>query len=306
VVAGVRGELLERERILREAASTEADSGPQERRSDPVVEADPLRDGEHVGAGRLAHVRDLVDERDARDQGRVRRELDHLRRRDVATDDGRVDARMQRLDDVGVRVLERADDDPVGVHEVPDRGPFGSELRVRDVADVLEAALVEPMTDGAAGAHRDGALHRQDDAAVDARELVDDRPDRGQIGVPGAGGRRADRDVDHVGSFDRLLDLRREGEPLPVALEQLVEPVLVDRELPSAQGVDLLGDDVAHDDVVPELGEAGTRDEADVAGAEDRDLHRGKPSGATAPEPSASDPWLWRAWSRSRAGRAAC
>ncbi len=47
----------------------------------------------------------------------------------------------------------------------------------------------------------------------------------------------------------------------------------MDRNLASAKRVDLLRDDVADDDVVPELGEAGARDEPDVAGAEDRDTH---------------------------------
>ena len=35
------------------------------------------------------------------------------------------------------------------------------------------------------------------------------------------------------------------------------------------QALDPLGDDVADDDLVPALGEAGARDEADPAGAED-------------------------------------
>ena len=78
---------------------------------------------------------------------RVRRELDHLRRGDVAADDRRVDSGVQLLDDVGVGLVEGADDDPVRMHEVADRGALGRELGVRDVADVLEAALVEAVAD---------------------------------------------------------------------------------------------------------------------------------------------------------------
>ena len=44
VVARVRRELLERERVLREAGAAEADARAEERRADPAVEADPLRD----------------------------------------------------------------------------------------------------------------------------------------------------------------------------------------------------------------------------------------------------------------------
>ena len=60
-------------------------------------------------------------------------------------------------------------------------------------------------------------------------------------------------------------------QPLRVRVEELGEAVLVDRHVPGAEHVDLLGDDVAHDHFVPELGEARAGDEADVARAEDRD-----------------------------------
>ena len=45
--------------------------------------------------------------------------------------------------------------------------------------------------------------------------------------------------------------------------------VLVERHLAARERLDLLRDDVADDDLVAELGEAGPRDEADPAGAED-------------------------------------
>ena len=45
----------------------------------------------------------------------------------------------------------------------------------------------------------------------------------------------------------------------------------MDRHPPGAQRVDPLGHDVADDDVVAELGEAGPGDEAHVAGSEDGD-----------------------------------
>ena len=66
VVAGVAGELLQREDVLREAAAAEADAGAQEVRAEPAVEADPSRDALDVGADELADVRDLVDEADPR------------------------------------------------------------------------------------------------------------------------------------------------------------------------------------------------------------------------------------------------
>ena len=108
-----------------------------------------------------------------------------------------------------------------------------------------------------------------------AGELVDHRPDGREVGVAGVGRRRADRDVEEVRAVDRLGDVERVREPLGVPREQLVEARLVDRHLARAQRLDPLGQDVADDDVVPEIGEARAGDETDVARAEDCDpAHR--------------------------------
>src|SRR4029077_17444126 len=83
VIAGVARELLERVHVLGEARAPVADPGLQELRPDALVQAHPARDLDHVRAGLLADVGDLVDERDLRRQERVRGELDHLRAGDV-------------------------------------------------------------------------------------------------------------------------------------------------------------------------------------------------------------------------------
>ncbi len=68
--------------------------------------------------------------------------------------------------------------------------------------------------------------------------------------------------------------------------QQLVEPGLVDRHLAGAQALDLGGVDVDAPDVAAELGEAGGRHQADVAGADHSDRgalwahEAGKASGA--------------------------
>ena len=67
----------------------------------------------------------------------------------------------------------------------------------------------------------------------------------------------------------QLVDVERERQPVAVALEQLREPRLVERDAPGAQRLDLLGHDVPDDDLVAELGEARARDEADPPGPED-------------------------------------
>ncbi len=271
VIAGVGGQLLERERVLRKARAAVADSGPEEARADTAVEADALGHAHDVGARRLADVGDLVDERDPRHQGCVRRELDHLRRCDVAADDGRLDPVVQRGDTIAVGVVDGADHDPVGMQEVPHRSALRGELRVGDVADVLETTLVEPVPHLLPRPHRHRALHHDDDAAVDLRQLVDHRPDRRQVGIAGVGRRRADGHEDDVRAVDGLGDVRREREALTVAGDDLLQARLVDRHFAATECVDAGDQDVAKHHLVAELREARAGDETDVSGAEDND-----------------------------------
>ena len=69
----------------------------------------------------------------------------------------------------------------------------------------------------------------------------------------------------------RFLDVESERESFRVPAEQLLEAGLVHGHAAGAQLLDPLGKDVADDHLVPELREAGTGDEADIAGAEDGD-----------------------------------
>jgi hypothetical protein len=177
-------------------------------------------------------------------------------------------------DGVGVGGVEGSDHDPVGLHEVLERRPLGGELRIRDVADVAEPTLVEAVSDLLAGADRHRALHRDDDLVVDLGQLVDHRPHGRQVGVAGDGRRRADRDVHELRTVDPLCDVGREGQPVTIPLEELVEPRLVDRHLAAPERLDLLHDDVANGNRVSQLGEACPGHETDVAGAEDGDAMR--------------------------------
>ena len=301
VVPGVRRELLQRDSVLGEAAAAPADPGTQEVRAEPVVEANPLRNLLDVGAGGLADVRDLVDEADACHQEGVGGELDHLRGSDVRAHDRRVDRLVERCDDARVHLRERADDDAVRVHEVLDRAALGEELGIGDVAHVREPARVESRPNLLAGPDRHRALHHEDRPLLERRERVDHAPDGGQVGVARVGRRCADAD-EHDGRRDDLLELGAERQPLAVALEQLVETGLVQRQAPGLQGLDPLGHDVADDHLVPELGQARPRDEADPAGPKDPNcglfpaLHAHEPTG-----PSGAGRARWQASSRSRA-----
>ena len=302
-VPRVRGELLQRERVLREARAAEADARAEERRADPVIEPDALGDREDVGAGRLADVRDLVDERDPRDERGVRGELDHLGRRDVRAHDGRVDALVQLLDDVAVGGIERADHDPVGMHEVAHGRALGRELGIRHVARRSRARArrggagrSDPFRPARCSSSPGRCAARP---AAARRRPSRRRPGRRRRSASAACRRRRRRprlpraprrpSVVKVSRSRFLLEELRRAPPRGSARRRLASASIFS------------ADDVAHDDVVPEIGEAGAGDEADVAGAEDRDSHA-----ATPLAPAASSLWRSRASSRSRAGRAAC
>ena len=68
-------------------------------------------------------------------------------------------AGVQRGDCVAVRVVERADDDPVRLHEVAHCGALGGELRIRHVTDVGQTRAVERGAHLLAGADRNRRLH---------------------------------------------------------------------------------------------------------------------------------------------------
>ena len=74
--------------------------------------------------------------------------------------------------------------------------------------------------------------------------------------------------------LDRLTDVGGERDALGVAGEQRFEAGLVDRDLSALQRFDAMREDVANDDLMAEIGEAGSCDESDVARAENGDLLR--------------------------------
>ena len=179
---------------------------------------------------------------------------------------------MQLLDPVAVGLVEGADHDPVGRHEVAHGRRLGEELGIGDVADVLEPTCVERGAHLLTGPDRHGALHDEHGIAGKLGEVVEDAPDVGEVRVAGVRRRRADADVEEVGVRRRLVRVERERHSLGVPLDELDEAGLVEREPSFAQRVDPLGGDIPDHDVVAELGEAGSRDDADPAGTEDPDL----------------------------------
>ena len=95
-----------------------------------------------------------------------------------------------------------------------------------------------------------------------------------EVGRPVLVRGRSDRDEHDVARRDRSRDVRRESQPLVglVALDEPVEPGLVDRQPVLLQPVDLCRVDVRSDDLVPRLSEAGTDHQPHIPGPDDADV----------------------------------
>ncbi len=243
-------------------------------RAQSMVEPNARGDVDDVRADELADARDLVDEADARGKERVRRQLDHLGRGDVGEHDRRVEWLVERCHSLRMLRLEGADDDAVRVHEVVHGRALGEKLRVGDVGDLAQSASVQGAPHLLARAGRDSALH--DERCLYAGgQLVDDGPHGREVGVAGVCRGRADGDERELGSVQSLADVEREAKALAHPFDHVLQSRLVDRDAAAAQRVDLVGQDVADNDVVTELRQAGPGDEAHVACSEDGDAAHG-------------------------------
>ena len=87
--------------------------------------------------------------------------------------------------------------------------------------------------------------------------------------------RRADGEEHEVGVSDRRVKLGREADPphAQIALEQLLQPRLVDRHAALAQLLDPARILVDAGHIPAELGEAGGGDEADIARPNHANVH---------------------------------
>ncbi len=164
-----------------------------------------------------------------------------------------------------------ADHHPVGLQKVADSRTLPQELGVRAVADVSVPAPGEVGLDGRSGAHGHGRLDDQQAGAVFGRQVLDDLPDAGEVGVAGMGGRGVDADEDELA---RRVGLRRivgEVQAIPMLGHELGQPRLVDGHVARPQSLDLEGVQVHAGDSVAQAGQTDGGDQADVAGADHRD-----------------------------------
>jgi len=88
------------------------------------------------------------------------------------------------------------------------------------------------------------------------------------------------RDENRAARTDRIGKIGAELQPSlgDVAIDDLVQARLVDRDFPLLQRVDFLGIDVDADDIVAEISETCAGNQADVACADDRDIQGENPT----------------------------
>ncbi len=236
----------------------------QELAADAVVEADTARHFLDIGTDALAQVRDLVDEGDLGGEERVRRILDKFRPAPLGVEDRRalvLERPVEFRHDTARARIARADDDPVGLHEVLDRGAFPQEFRVGNDSDFGSGVRIrDDAGDFVTRAHRHRRLRHDHLFAIDRlRDLARGLEHVREIRVPvGLARWRADRDEHGVRHLDGLRRIGGEGEApgLGVEFDELGEARLEDRHLALVQPVDLAGILVDANDGVAEIGKA--------------------------------------------------
>ena len=112
----------------------------------------------------------------------------------------------------------------------------------------------------------------------DAGDLAGDALDVGEIDAAIGLRRRGHGDEDDLRMIDAVLDGIGEAQALggDVAVHEVFEAGLVDRDLAGLQRIDFALVVIDADDVVADFGEAGAGDEADITGANDAEIHFSK------------------------------
>jgi len=273
--------------VLREAAAAEADAGVEEVRPDAVVLADAEPHLIHIRPHPLAHVRNLIHERDARGEERVGGVLDHLRRALIDDQDGVPLAHerlVEPLHDVGGLVAGGANHHAVRLHEVVHRSALAQELGIRDHVHLLfffEPPLRHRPLDSIGRADGNGALVYDDAVArvVLGSDQVGHIPRSlhhvREIRRPVVAWRGGQRHEDDLRRLDGLRQVGGEVQPtLPAVPGEVVLQVrLVDGQLPIPELLYLLLVYVHTGHLIAHFGKASATHKPDVPGSDNCDVH---------------------------------
>jgi hypothetical protein len=207
--------------------------------------------------------------------GQLRAGRVHDQERAVGLLDDRL---VDLLHQLGRPLALHAHHDAVRAVGVLDRRAFLEELRIGGHvegnvgAQVLGHRALELLV----GVDRHGALLDQQPVAVHVlRHLAAHLLDVGQVGGAAVAGRGAHRDEDHFRELGALFDGAREVQAAGrhVALDQLLQPVLVDGHLELLEHLDLVLVVVHAQHVVAPVRETGARHQSDIARAHHRNVH---------------------------------
>ena len=151
--------LVERSHVLGEARAAETKTRAEEGAADALVGADAVGDRAHIGAGELAELRHLVDERDLQRQERIDPVLDQLRAGRIGDPDRGVEMPEQPSHALARIGILTADDHLGRLAEVAHRTALGEELGTHRQGHDAAVAPAEGLQRGG-GPRRDRALDR--------------------------------------------------------------------------------------------------------------------------------------------------
>ena len=288
VDAELSGAVAERADVLGQAAAAEPDAGGQEAVADPHVVAERLGQRDHVGPGRVADLRDGVDEGDLGGQEGVGRDLDQLGGGQVGDQHrhaGVLERGVQLAQHLAAEALALgavrvdADHDPVRAQRVLHGVALAQELGVPDQLGVGAGGgqLRDPAGQAGGGADRDRGLPDDVRRPVQVHRQPLDRPvDLGEVGAPAVAAlRRADAEEVQVGVGGGVGEGVGEAQPAgrDVGGQQGVQAGLVEGQLAAREQRPLPGVGLDAEHVVAQLGQAGGVGGAQVAAADDGDPH---------------------------------
>jgi hypothetical protein len=274
--------------VLGKAAAAIAGAGVKEAGADARVGADALAHEFNVGAHPVGQVGQLVHEADARGEhgvGGVFGEFGAAHVHDagalVVAVEGQVELAHERQGALALGRGVHAEHDAVGAHEVVDGGALLEEFGVGDDGEGQVLATRGQLC-GDGGAHLVGGadgyggfVHHDLEAGHVAADVARGGQHVFQVGAAVFVRRGADGDELDVAEGHGLRRVGGEAQAagFNVGLDQFAQAGLVDGHAAVVEDGDLGGVDVEAADAVAEVGQTGAGDEADVAGADDGDVH---------------------------------